>query len=314
MFGTNEDDVSQTLIAVPFGPNGRTGAPTRVVNFGGQGWDLRSDGGALAVAVRTPAGARIAAWDIVSATGRWITPADPDVFASSPVWSKDGLSIYFGSSQSLEQGAVKRIGADGQGMSTVAILDRFGGLEGISPDGRALVWSRGQAGGSVEILDIATGTSRHLDNVARVVSWRARQPRVLVSVGGCCAGRPGGSLVAFDDVAMTSRTVAERSPNGSIAFGGGAWDPTGTRIAAARFDDTSPYDATLVIVEPDGTTRPISDVLGVGSVLWLDEGIVVTRTLTRTATTDVALVPVQGGPSVALYRGASIGLLFVIRP
>jgi hypothetical protein len=314
MFDTNEDDATQTLIAVPFGPNGGTGATTRVVNFSARGWDLRSDGGALAVAVTTPAGVRIAIWDVVSATGRWITPPAPGVFPSSPVWSKDGLSIYFGSSQSVDQGAVKRIGPDGQGMATIATLDRFGGLEGISPDGRSLLWSRGQAGGSAEMLDIATGTSKHLDDVARVVSWRARQPRVLISVGGCCAGRPGGSLVAFDDVAMTSRVVAERSAYGSIAFGGGAWDPTGTRIAAARYDDSTPYDATLVIVEPDGTTRPISDVLGVGFVLWLDEGIVVTRALTRSATTDVAFVPVQGGPSVALYRGASIGRPVVIRP
>ena len=114
---------------------------------------------------------------------------------------------------------------------------------------------------------------------------------------------------------MTSRAVAERSALGTVAFGGGAWDPTGTRIAAARYDETSPYDAMLAIVDPEaGTVRPISDVLGVGVVLWLDEGIVVTRTLTRSATTDIAFVPPQGGPSVTLYGGAGIGRLVVVRP
>ncbi|HEY8807657.1 MAG TPA: hypothetical protein VIN70_08750 [Candidatus Limnocylindria bacterium] len=315
MFSTNEGGPSATLVAVPFGPNGRTGEPTRLVTFTGQGWDLRSDGGALAVAVGTATGLRIAVWDIASAAGRWITPADPSASVSAPVWSIDGRSIFFGSSQGNSLGAVERIGSDGQGRATIATLDRFGQLEGIAPDGRGLIWTRGQAGGSAEILDIATGASRHLDDVARVVSWRLRQPRILLSVGGCCAGRPGGSLVAFDDVAMTSRAVAERSALGTVAFGGGAWDPTGTRIAAARYDETSPYDAMLAIVDPEaGTVRPISDVLGVGVVLWLDEGIVVTRTLTRSATTDIAFVPPQGGPSVTLYGGAGIGRLVVVRP
>jgi hypothetical protein len=233
----------------------------------------------------------------------------------SPVWSMDGRFIFFGSYQATGPGAVARIGADGQGAATIALLDRFGGLEGITPDGRGLIWSRGQAGGSAEILDIATGTSRHLEDVARIVSWRMQQPRVLLSVGGCCAGRPGGSLVAFDDVSMTSRVIADRSPFGTIAFGGGAWDPTGTRVAAGRYDETSPYDASLVIIDAaTGTVQPISDVLGVGLVLWLDEGIVVTRTLARSATTDVALISPQGGPSVELYRGAGIGRLVVVRP
>jgi len=311
MFVTNEAD-GETLVAVPFGPNGRRGEPTRLVNFSGQtAWDLRSDGGALAVAVGTASGVRIATWDVVSATGRWITLSEPAGSVSSPVWSKDGSSIFFGS----DQGAVARVGADGQGISTIARPDRFGGLEGITPDGRGLIWSRGQAGGSAEILDIATGTNKHLDDVARIVSWRAQQPRVLLAVGGCCAGRPGGSLVALDDVSMTTRVIADRSPFGTIAFGGGAWDPTGTRVAAARYDETSPYDASLVIIDAaTGTVQPISDVLGVGLVLWLDEGIVVTRTLARSATTDVALEPPRGGPSVELYRGAGIGRLVVVRP
>jgi len=85
MFVTNED-VLQTLIAMPLGRDGRTGEPTRLVSFiAPSGWDLRPDGGALAVAVGTAVGERIAVWDIAAATGRWVTAAGPGALAYSPV-------------------------------------------------------------------------------------------------------------------------------------------------------------------------------------------------------------------------------------
>lgn len=317
MFVTNEA-LSETLVAVPFGRDGRTGEPTRLVSFiAPDGWDLRPDGGALAVAVGTALGGRIAVFDIAAATARWITSGGSDALAYAPVWSSDGGSVFFaGGPAGTSTETVERIGADGQGLVTIAQPDRFGGLVGITPDGRGLIWSRGQAGGSAEILDIATGTNTHLADVARIASWRAQQPRVLLSVGGCCAGRPAGSLVAFDDVALTSRVIADRSPFGTVAFGSGAWDPTGTRVAAARYDDTTPYDAMLAIIDvATGTVQPISDVLGVGVILWADEGIIVTRSLTRSATTDLVLVPPRGGPSVTLYGGAAgIGRIILVRP
>jgi len=316
MFVTNED-VLQTLIAMPLSRDGRTDEPTRLVSFiAPSGWDLRPDGGALAVAVGTAVGERIAVWDIAAATGRWVTAAGPGALAYSPVWSKDGNSIvFFETPGGTNTGAVRRIGADGQGLTTIAMPDRVGGLVGITPDGRGLIWSRGQEGGSAEILDIATGTNKHLADNARIVSWRAQQPRILLMVGGCCAGRPGGSLIAFDDDAMTSRPIAELGPNGNPGFGAGAWDPSGTRVAAWIFGDPAASDASLAIIDAGtGTVQPISDVLGIGTVLWADEGIVVTRSLRRNATTDVIFVPPKGGPSVTLYGGAGIGRLIVIRP
>ena len=313
MFVSNETDTS-TLVAVPFDTSGPTGPATRILTFAGQGWDLRADGGAIAVQVSS-APPRIATWDIESGTGQWISSSDPPTNDATPVWSKDGRVLYFASFGPDQQATIARVAPDGQGKTAIATLDRFGGFEGLTPDGRGLIWSRGQAGGSAEILDIASGANRHLDDVARIVSWRSRQPRILLSVGGCCAGRPGGSLVAFDDSTMTSRVFADRTPNGSIAFGGAAWDPTGTRIAAGKYDETSPYDATLVILDPEsGATRPISDVLGVGVVLWLDEGIIATMSSVRSASTEVVLVPPQGGPSRTLYRGGGIGRIVVIRP
>jgi len=314
MFGTREAD-GVTLVAVPFGPNGRTGEPIRLLSFIGGEWDLRSDGGALAVAVSTALGIRIAVWDIASSTGRWITASGPDAVAYSPVWSKDGNSIFFGTPEGPDTGAVKRVGVDGQGLATIGRPDRFGGLVGIAPDGGSLIWSRGQEGGSAELLEIATGANKHLGDNARVMSWRTQQPRVLLMVGGCCAGRPGGSLEAFDDDAMTSTVVAEVPPDGRFAFGAGAWDPSGMRIVAWRYDGLTARDASLVIIDPRaGTIQPISDVLGIGAILWLDLGIVVTRALARSAESDVVLVPPQGGPSIQLYRGSGIGRLVVVRP
>jgi hypothetical protein len=318
MFVTNEQGL-QTLIALPFGRDGSTGGPTRLVSFiAPDGWDLRPDGGALAVGVATAVGERIAVWDITAATSRWVTAAGPGALAYSPVWSTDGNSIFFfGTPGGTNTGAVRRIGADGQGLTTIAgpAPDRFGGLVGITPDGRGLIWSGGGEGGSAEILDIATGTNTHLDDNARVVSWRTQQPRILLMVGGCCAGRPAGSLVAFDDAAMTSRPIAPLGPNGNPAFGVGAWDPSGTRVAAWMYGDPAASDASLAIIDAGtGTIQPISDVLGIGTVVWVDEGIVVTRSHPRSATTDVVLVPPKGGPSVTVFGGAGIGRVVVIRP
>jgi hypothetical protein len=117
--------------------------------------------------------------------------------------------------------------------------------------------------------------NRHIEDVAGLAAWRPQQPRLLLSVGGCCAGRPGGSLVAFDDERMTSTVVAERGPSGDPAWGSGAWEPNGTRVAAGRYDSSSPYDATLVLLDRrTGVTQAIAGTEGTGSIQWLPEGIV----------------------------------------
>lgn len=292
-----------TLVALPLGPGGRVSAPTPIASFGPGPWTLRSDGGAVAVGVWTGLSARIAVWDVRSGAARWLTAAEPGTNDFSPLWSKDGTSLYYSSSSDDgKSSGLFQIGADGSGKKQIRAADeRTGPPEGLTPDGNGLVWSRGQAGGSVEILDIATGVNHHIEDVARVTSWRARQPRALLTVGGCCAGRPGGSLVAWDDVALTSRVVAERGQFGDPAFGGGAWDPTGTRIAAVRFDNASPYEGALVILDPEtGATQPIAGTQGAGFVQWLAEGIVFTRPLRPGI--ELMLLPNGGGPAVSLYQ------------
>jgi hypothetical protein len=292
-----------TLVAVPLGPRGSAGQPIPIVSFTPDTWALRADAGALALSVWTGKGGRIAVWDVRSGTARWLTADEPGKSALTPQWSKDGASLYYLSSG--DDGltySIFQIGADGSGQKQLRAAEpRTFALEGLTPDGNGLVWSGGGAGGSVEILDIATGVNRHIENVARVASWRARQPRALVMVGGCCAGRPGGSLVVFDDVALTSRVVAERSQYGDTAWGTGAWDPTGTRVAAVRFDSASPYEGSLVILNAEsGSVQPIADTRGAGQVLWLAEGIVFTRPLRIGV--ELMLLPEGGGPAVSVYQ------------
>jgi Tol biopolymer transport system component len=304
-------------MALTLGSNGLVGAPTPLVTFLPGAWSLRSDGGALAVSVTSVSASRIAVWDLRTASARWLTTTEPGTAQTSPVWSKDGGSIYYMSSTDDGKGrGIYQIGADGSGKSLImAADDRTGPPERLTPDGKGLVWSRGQAGGSVEILDIATGVSRHLEDVARVVSWRTQQPRVLLMVGGCCAGRPGGSLVAWDDVALTSRVVAELGRYSDHAWGGGAWDPTGTRIAAVRYDSTSPYDGALVILDPaTGATQPIAGTQGAGVFEWLAEGIVFSISHVRQSAAELMLLPNGATAPISLYKSDGFQGLAIVHP
>jgi hypothetical protein len=309
-----------TLVALPFGADGRGGAPTPIVSFGPGPWALRSDGGAVAVVAAWAARARIAILEVRSGAARWLTASEPGTSDFSPLWSKDGTSLYYASSSDDgKSSALFQIGADGSGKKQIKAAEaRTGPPEGLTPDGSGLVWSGGGAGGSVEILDVATGVNRHLDNVASIVSWRSQQPRALLLVGGCCAGRPGGSLVAWDDVALTSRVVAERAQFGAVAFGVGAWDPTGTRIAAVRFDNSSPYEGTLVILDPvTGATQPIAGTLGAGSVQWLAEGIVFSISHVGQPAAELMFLPNGAAAAVSLYKTESlqsITSITVVRP
>lgn len=307
------EDFAATLVALPIGPAGLAGAATPLVRFLGA-WDLSSDGRALAVAVGTDRGLRIATIDLGTMTSRWVTPAAPGSGVSAPVWSKDRAAIYMstvGSAPPDFRGSVGRIAADTGAVTTIATLDRFGGLDGVTPDGGGLVWSRIQAGGSVDILDVATGVSRHLEDVARLTSVRARQPRMLLTVGGCCAGRPGGALVLWNDVAMTSQRIAE--VRGGTAWGIAVWDPSGTRIAAVRFDDADPYQGSTVVLDPDsGAATTLAGGQGGRPLVWIDEGIVLARQ--NGVQTDLTLLPSGGGSPATLFSGPNINRIVLVRP
>lgn len=295
-----------TLVAVPLGPRGAASAPLPIVSFAPGWWSLRSDGGALALSDSPGQGSRIAVWDVRSGAARWLTADEPGASAGGPMWSPDGASIYYVGSGADGKTAIFQIGADGSGKKRIPGSDGFAAaIQRLTPDGGGVVWSRSQAGGSVEVFDIATGINRHLVNNARAQSWRARQPRALIEVGGCCAGRPGGELVLWDDVALTSRVVAGRGPSGDPAWGVATWDPRGTRVAAVRFDSASPYEGTLVVIDTEsGAMREFPETRGAANLVWLSEGIVFTRPLRIGI--EVMLLPEGGGPAVSVYQDSAL--------
>ncbi|HYK96973.1 MAG TPA: hypothetical protein VEU77_01140 [Candidatus Acidoferrales bacterium] len=307
------------LVGVPFGPSGASSPPVSIVSFASSAWDVRPDGGALAVAVATDRGVRIATFNFGAGAASWATPPDPAAPVSMPVWSKDGVWLYYGTGGSTPSnnfaGTVHRIHPDGTGHNEIATLERFGGLQGLTPDGRLLIWSRLQEGGSAELLDVSTGTSRHIDDVTGIASIRARPPRYLLTVGGCCAGFPGGSLALWDDVTLASRTIAARTNVPHIGWGAAAWDPGGTRIVAARFDDASPYRASLGYLDADtGAFQPIAGTLGAGRVLWLDEGIVFLTFSQNGDQSELMLLPSSSTAAISLYKGANMYQMVVVRP
>ena len=274
----------------------------------GTAW--RADGGALAAGVETGANSsRIAEWEIKTGAVRWITADEPGVRHESPVWSADGTSIYYAAHASTQTSytdlGVFRTRIDGSGTTRMHGPDGNGGmLVGLTPDGERLVWVRIRAGGGVAVLDLETDTNRDFDanSGSYPEAWRAARPRALVISGGCCAGKPGGTLVLWDDLDGSSRVVAGIDKTSKVTAGAAAWDPTGTRIAAQLFDISGlNYSASIATMDADGSHRStISSTDGAGSVLWLREGIVFSRTY---GTELVLMSPNGNGPRV-LYQGA----------
>jgi hypothetical protein len=255
---------------------------------------------------------RIAVYEPSSGTSQWLTDPAPSLYW--PVWSTDGETLFYAVQHQDLSGTVYRIDANGTNQREIATLDRLGGISEMTPDGRGITWSRTQAGGSAEILDVATGKSRHLEDVARIVSWRTAQPRALLSVGGCCAGRPGGSLVAYDDAALTSRVVAERTAIG-VGWGVGAWEPGGDRIAAVRFDSTPPYAGSLVILHATGAVeRVVVGATAVGQLTWLEEGVLFTAGRMGDFASDLMILRPSATSPAPLFNDARIQRFAVVRP
>lgn len=309
LYSTGAQSASRfVLVAQPLAG----GPATEVVDFAGDP-AIRPDGGALAVTAWTPGGPRIATLDLRTGATRWITAATAGGY--SAIWSRDGASLFYMATAftpSASEGAVHRVQADGTGDVVIAKLDRAGDLRGLTPDGGRLIWSRGQAGGSVDVLDLATGADRDLVDNANVASMRAQQPRLLLSVGGCCAGPGGGALVLWDDLAVTSREIA---PVGRYAYGAAAWDPTGTRIAAVRMDAQAGFATDLVTIDPaTGASVVVPDTHDALFVLWIDEGMLVSVAPRRGPTLEVKLLPAQGGAARQFDKRTDLWRAVIIRP
>jgi hypothetical protein len=304
-----------TLVAVPLA--GGPAVPLVTIhNQGFQlGYEVRNDGGALAVSIPTTAGtARIAIWDFRSGARRWLTDEERGVYHSTPVWSGDGVWIYFAARSDAQTGVtdhgIFRIRTDGTDKMRVRGPEQDGAaLERFTPDFSGLVWSRIRAGGAVEVLDLGSGRNRSFDEttVASVAAWRDSQPRALVIVGGCCAGRPGGSLVLWDDAAGSSKMLIGVQSRPPVAVPAAAWDPTGQRFAAVVVERPSDNLFGSIFIY-DASGRRLSAVAGTDraqQVLWLQSGIVFTRASSIGAPgAEILLVQAAGGLPVSLYRDA----------
>ena len=115
-----------------------------------------------------------------------MTDEESGVYHSTPVWSGDRSWIYFAAQSYAQTGVtdhgIFRIRTDGTDRMRVRGPEQNGAaLAGFTPDFGGLVWSRIQAGGAVEVFDLASGRNRSFDETttASVASWRKTRSRAL---------------------------------------------------------------------------------------------------------------------------------------
>lgn len=306
------------LVAVPLS---RGAAPSvQLLAFGqSAGWDVRADGSAFAIALLTgPATSRIATWDPRTGTSRWVTSDEPGVLQTTPVWSADGRSIYYSALRSAEDLGIFRIGVAGAGRVRIRAPEGNGAeLRGLTPDGRGLVWSRVQAGGSAEVLSLATGANFGFDPTitASVVAWRRDQPRALVITGNCCAGPGRGTLFVWDDAAGPRRAIYGTDLTPQEGVGSADWDPEGKRIVLSVYDTTISRDVSgpLLIMDENASGRTtIAGTEGATDVRWRSAGILYVKG-TPTAGAELWLIPPGGAPGM-VFSGGYLAAWKVVEP
>lgn len=306
------------LIAVPI--DGSSPSGSQLLAFGqSAGWDVRPDGSGFAIALLTgPASSRIATWDPRTGISRWVTSDEPGVLQTTPVWSADGRSIYYSALRSAEDLGIFRIGAAGGGRVRIREPEGNGAeLRGLTPDGRGLVWSRVQAGGSAEILDVVTGVNRAFDPTGdgELAGWRAQQPRALVITGNCCVQSGRGTLWVWDDVAGSRRAIYGSDLTPQEGVGSADWDPKGERIVVSVFDTTISRDVSgpLVIMDENASGRTaIAGSEGATGVRWMNAGILYIKG-TPTAGAELWLTS-PGGPPGMIFRGGYLASWKIVAP
>jgi len=317
-----------TFVAVPVAGDGGVVPLVEVTNT--YSWQMRPDGGAIAVSLLSGVdSSRIAAWDVLSGSERWVTADQPGVFDDGPVWTPDGSAIYYGehsaTATTYADRGIFRVNLEGGQPVRVHGPDRNGGSPvRLTSDGRWLIWTRSQAGGSTDVLDLTTGENKSFDitGTSGEIAWRAARPRALVMSGGCCAGRPGGQLILWDDISGESRQIIGTDAAPLVFAGAADWDPAGTRIAAAVFErtmlDRSVVDGPLFIALFDSTGTLKSKVAGsegFSLVAWLVEGILVRRS-TPGVYTEFVLMSADGADPRVLYRttAPNVRLVAIVSP
>jgi WD40 repeat protein len=317
---TTTDGLGNTkFIAVPTETVGEPVPFLELTDAGGS--QLRPDGRVVAVAFTNGDDAsRIATVDLASGAARWVTADEPGIYDRSPVWSVDGSSIYYGESASTVPNygdrGLFRVSVDGSladlGTTLVHGPDRNGGDPvSLSPDGRWLSWTRGQAGGSTDVLDLSTGVNKTFDiaGASGLIAWRAARPRALVVSTGCCAGGPSGRLLIWDDVTGATTELLGLSSGHLLPVGLALWDPTGTRFAVSVIERPATLSQSVRnspifvgIFDASGIYRSrIPETQAVWVLAWLPEGVLVVPSSTD-ATTELRLISESGDSARTIYR------------
>lgn len=321
------EDARITLIAIPIAPGGDPVPFLELTET--SGWQLRSDGAALVAAFTNGSygSSRIATVDVSSGAARWVTPDDSDIYEVSPIWSPDGNGIYYSEQATgpvtYGDRGIFRISADGSNRVQVHGPDRNGGsLVGVTSDGQWLSWTRGQAGGSTDVLNLATGVNKTFEiaGSSGEIAWRTARPRALVMSSGCCAGIPSGELLLWDDLTGATTRLIAYDARPWVFAGIADWDPTGMRIVAAVRDraelERSPRTVpTLVaIFDASGVFRAVVPGLQGTLLAWLPEGILVMR-YAPDGMFELVLSTESGGSQV-LYRttASTRGLPVIVSP
>ena len=277
-----------TLIAIP----SAGGSPLPLVQLAShQGWDLTLNGERLAVALATGGErSRVATWDTRTGQIAWLSAAD-DVTERGPVWSPDGVFVYFGRSSAGRDIGIFR--AQVRDRQVTRVRPPLDGAEvsvptGFTPDGVSLVWSKRSLADSVELFDLQTGAERSFGSrPARVVAWRPTRPRALVEA----AGSGGTSVSLWDDLEPAASARPVGSPDARTR--GADFDPAGTRVVVSAGD-------RLVLVEPAGTTSSVS-APGASSPIWLRAGIAYLASVDGAEPREVRMVSPTGTAPRALY-------------
>jgi Tol biopolymer transport system component len=284
-------------------------------------WRARGDGTIVASLATSPGSTRLAVWEPATATARWLTPDDGSL-PQSAVWSPDGTFVYYAVAPHTCSGpcfSMWEIRADGTGRRQIyGPAERFGQPLFVTPDGRGLVWRKGQAGGSTDVLDVASGANRSFSEggtATEAAGWRASRPRALVIAGTCCAGMPLGEVHLWDDVGGAVTTIVGPRNVDTLGAASAVWDRDGKRIAATAVHPLTggSFKTSIVLLDETGRQRtPLSGTDDLIVTDWVREGVIALRARPDGGASEIVLVPPDGGRTTVVHTLRSAALVQVL--
>ena len=264
-------------------------------------WDIRRDGGAVALALAVAGGRRLALIDLATGTKSWLTPIAQDL--RSVAWSYDGGSIYLTSSVSNQDSGVTRIRPDGTVLPRLRPPLTAAGVTSLVRRETAdlmLLGADEDKAMTAWVRDVVTGRERSFGAAdSSIASWRASQPRALVAVRPSVPPPNAGYLAVWDDAAGTTTRILE----GGV--GGADFEPGSRRVAAAV--SSGPDDPSHLVIVDAGTRTVLAGTADAGWVRWLDSRILYTVRPPRVdasapaVTSELRIVAASGGPSRVLF-------------